>query len=186
MAREKRKIKTYSFLIVPDSKDNPKSFTLSAFTVRLLMAISFIVLILIVLGAASYWSVASVSLDYMRLKEENFELRTSLQSVESMKSDLSQMHNMNDQIRNTLAGYVQIDKVSDDDTTQTAVLDFGNLKPERRRTIFNFIPSLIPVNGFISRGYQVKDLVVDPHYGLDIVASTGTAIKATAAGTVIY
>lgn len=186
MARVKRKIKTYSFLIVPDSRDNPKNFTLSVFTVRSIIFGLIVFLVLIITGAASYWEVASISLDYMRLKEENFELRISLKSMEGMKTDLSQMQKMNDQIRNTLTGYIQVEKVPTGDTTKKAVLDFDNLRPEKRRTIFNFIPSIMPVNGFITRGYQVKDLIVDPHYGLDIIASKGTAIKSTAEGTVLF
>ena len=145
MARKKRKIKSYSFLIVPDSKDNPKNFTLSAFTIRSLFIVLLVILVLIITGASTYWKVADVAIDYTRLLEENFELRSSLKSIETMREELYYMKNANEKIRKSLSGYVQIKSIAENDTARMPDLNFAQLEPEKKRTIFNFIPSVMPV-----------------------------------------
>jgi len=49
------------------------------------------------------------------------------------------------------------------------------------------IPSLWPVQGYVSRGFELDPVVPsNSHYGVDFAAAEGTVIKATAGGVVIW
>ena len=68
-----RKTKFFTFLLIPDNEKAAKSLKLGTSLLRFLIVFLVFSFLLIIAGAASYWKVAEVALDYNRLNEENIQ-----------------------------------------------------------------------------------------------------------------
>jgi len=186
MAHKKHKTKFYSLVIVSDNRKEPKTLRIKYWTLRFLVMFLVTLVILVIAGAATYWKVAEIALDYVRLEEENFKLRRGLDQMEELKRDLGQIQHYEKKLRSSLSGYVKVDKLANDDSVAVQELNFSRMNADQRRTIFSSIPSLLPVSGFMTRGYDLNPLLSDAHVGIDIAAAKDTPVKSTADGVVVF
>lgn len=187
MKTKKRKTKFFTFLLIPDNERSTKSLKLKVSSLRILIAILIIAILLIIAGATSYWKVAEVALDYNRLNEENVQLKTNLSKVEELQADIDKLKMVEQKMKSSLSGYVSI--VDQNESDPENILNAGIDKIGAityNRSFFNTIPAELPVEGFITRGYEANSILSTGHIGIDIAAEIGSPVKATANGTVIF
>jgi len=186
MAHRSRQKKYINFLIIPAGKEESRSFRLSVAFFRFLIFLLVILLFLISGGFLAYWKLGSLVLENNQLKEENFKLVKSLKQVDQLKEELVTLQNFQKKIRSSFEGYLKVEAPADQDSISWNELNFESMDIGRSRSLFNNIPSLIPVEGFIARGYEPSSLLSDAHLGIDIAAKTGTPVRAPADGVVLF
>lgn len=187
MARRKNKTKYYTFLLVPDDEKEAKSLKLNVNVMRFLLVVMILLLVGIISGAVTYWKVASLAVEYYSVVDENEQLKKSLSKFDEVKKEFEKVKLMDQKLRSSLSGYVKIEENSEGKSNadeQFAFSDFGS--GEINKSLFNSIPDLLPVEGFITRGIEAKTFSKDLHLGIDIAATKGSPIKATADGLVIF
>ena len=187
MKPKKRKIKSYTFLLIPDNERATKSLKLKISVLRFLLIFLIVTILLIIAGVASYWRVAEVALDYNRLNEENIQLKKNLAKVDELQADINKLKRVDQKLKSALSGYVTIVEQSEGDPENILTSDVDNLGGVvYDRSIFKTIPSELPVKGFVTRGYETNSILSSGHIGIDIAAEMGSPVKATADGNVFF
>ncbi len=187
MRQRKRKTRFFTFLVIPDNEKQTKSLKLKAGVVKGIIAFMIVVLALIIMGAVSYWKVAELAIDYNDLLDENKQLKEGLARLEEVQNDLSRLKMIDQKLRSALSGYVNIDETdisaSEDDALMKVdqLLDVPN-----DRSLYNFVPDIYPVDGYLTRGFEDEALLGDAHFGIDIAGPKASPIKSTADGVVIF
>ncbi|GAB4173903.1 MAG: M23 family metallopeptidase [Calditrichia bacterium] len=163
------------FIIFPDEKSEPHNFSLSWKWFRVWIIFVSILFLFIAVGGATYFRLVKTAVDYRKLKSEHMILLEQLKKVNEMEKKFSQLKNYNQKLRSILSVYVSFEDV---DTS-----NIGGLKenPLQISTIYEHIPSLLPVEGYISREFEPET-----HPAIDIVADQGTPIKSAAKGRVVF
>jgi murein DD-endopeptidase MepM/ murein hydrolase activator NlpD len=176
-----------SFLIVPEHKSEPIGFKLHINVVAGILITVAAILVLTLIGFVTYWKLASIAIDYGRIREDNEKLIKSLQQIEKLKEDLGRMQSYEKKLRSSMSGYVTIeDNALSGNSPLQDNADVSQLPASQQRSIFNFIPSIIPSDGFIGREFETSTLLTDNHMGIDIAGTSGAPIVATANGVVVF
>ncbi len=199
-----------TILIVPDHEGVPHTFKLSILAIRIGLAFLALITILFVTVLFTWMGLFHKSQLVDNLQQENNIFREEFQRVTELESRLRQLQQFEGQIRQALGASLAL---SNEDTvyphlvfsqtdTFPRVVD-RNLRVEGSSAASVLtvssrsapteiykgaeIPSMWPVDGFISRGYSWNPIIPGTsHPGVDIAGKEGAVVKAVAGAIVAW
>ena len=206
----KRKSKKVSVLVVPEGEGAVFSFKLPVLIFRVVVVAGTVGMIVVLFMFISWAQLLRKASTYDRLAEENAILVQEHDRLVQLQGRVERLQQLEDQIRRVLGV-----NLTPDSTARIVEPDYTELReepatsqreiaPTLRPTaaephpaIYSLmeadvlrepeIPSLWPVQGFQSRGFETDEIVPERgHLGVDIAAREGSAIKATAGGVVVW
>lgn len=110
------------------------------------------------------------------LRSENADLREHARQVRELEAELAALQEFENRIRR----WAGIEFSGEASSSSGAA---GNHRWEREETLLAEIPTLPPVEGWVSRGFDGGS---DGHPGIDFVGETGTPVLASALGAVRF
>lgn len=178
------KTKFVTIMVIPDDAHAPKEWKVRLIVLQLIGVAVGLVVVGIVLFFVFYGTMVYRTAMAERLQAENEDLRRYKYKVRLLEENLKQA---NETVRRLtrLAGidykfpeYVDTSTV-DSSRPAVAILDRpADLDPS--------LPAGLPVQGFISQGFQPDDDDDKYHPGIDIACAKGTPVLATGAGEVTF
>lgn len=210
MIRHKRHKRSVSVLIVPDDKGEPITFTLSNRRVQWLKVAGALLALHVLLGFGAYWRYAVVHRENKRLATVNQELKESTVRIEQLSSELAALEESHNKIRAALGIGVETSgrwtgaaRSSVRRTVKEAATGGPEYPPSggtprrpmalwgdssnRDSQYARNLPTLVPVRGYLSARFTAfADEKGKIHPGVDLVAESGTPIRAAADGVVVF
>ncbi|MDH4155852.1 MAG: M23 family metallopeptidase [candidate division Zixibacteria bacterium] len=179
------KAKYVTVMIVPEGTESRRGFRIRQWLLQFIIIFIACVLVGIVLFFAFYGKVLTRAAMTDRLEAENERLLRYQYKVKMLEDNLKQTRDIVGRLVK-LAGIDYEFPEIPDDSTMFASLDRAAIAlADRAGTQDWSFPAGLPIQGFISQGFETAD-EERYHPGIDIACAEGTPVLATAAGMVMY
>ena len=169
----------FTFFIVPDDDSETRSFSLGKTFIKILILVPFLSLASLLVVSLIYFPKIS---DYENLSQKYEVLVSERIKVLDLIKSLEKITHMDDFVRNSLGANFNFSETPKITDSALMVIPENNII-----SISDNIPSLPPVEGFISQRMENTVFNIDKtHGGIDIVAKEGTPIKSASSGVVVF
>ncbi|MEW6050691.1 MAG: M23 family metallopeptidase [Candidatus Zixiibacteriota bacterium] len=177
--------KYVTVMLVPDGTEARLNWRVRWLYVQIGAAALILIVIGIVLFFIFYGQMATKAALAERLKAENEDLQRYRFKVKLLEDNLVQVRDMVTRLTKLAGIDYQFPDIPDD-STLFAQMEQGApaILPRMSGTDDDW-PSGLPLQGFLSRGFQIEDSS-QYHPGLDIACAIGTPVLATGAGQVTF
>ena len=171
--------KKFTLFLIPDDESGTKSYSISKNFI--IFIIVFTTTFLIGLFFVAINAIPAIN-EYNVLNKKYNELAQERMKVIELTKGLDRISQMDKFVRKSLG--TEFNFSQNPEIIDSVLM----LIPENNIITFSDnIPSVAPIDGFISQRMENKFSIVDNlHNGIDIVAKQGTPIKASASGLVVF
>lgn len=177
------KTKYVTIMVIPDDAHAPKEWKVRLVVLQLIGVAVGLVMLGIVLFFVFYGTMVYRTAMAERLQQENDELRRYKYKVKLLEENLNQAHETVRRLTKLAGIDYKFPEYSDSIGSDSPKPGAAILN--RRADLDPSLPSGLPLQGFLSQGFQPDD-DAKYHPGVDIACAKGTPVLATGSGTVQF
>ncbi len=203
----------FSIIYVPDQDREPKSYSMSYNTGRILLIFLSIFSFYIIMSGIGFYRLFKIGKQNKILSEENESLKLKNMKVEKIAEEFKKIRLMEEKINKAFGQSLGLGGQGEEIWDRTEQLPNGILSEDRNTFTLSgeqgenqqyqnnlyfirkkesdyydpeYLPTMLPVEGFLTTHFQRGGWFVGhEHLGIDIAAERGSIIRASGGGIVI-
>lgn len=211
----RKRTKKISILIVPEDKAEPYSFRIDAKWVKYLVVLTVFLVAHMIVGGVFYWKYAKQYKYNRQLLQKNAKLETEAKKVFQLAQQFNELEENYRKVRSLLGIESDVEPITGGrERADATALRLENIVPvnnaikenvlhptvqvnrerffitQKKSKIHKYsenLPTLLPVEGFLTADFQPDNLFLSrSHNGIDIAAKKGSIVKAAGSGVIIF